>query len=367
MIWAGMSKAIRMRGRWIVAVSAVLVVALSTTAHARDLLADQKEKVAQKEARVAQLQRQLTSLLSEMQTLSDEVASASGQIGIARLRIERLERRAAIAQESFNARAREAYKRAGWREAQFLMGLRTLPQILSFGRYVGNAVQSDVDAYEDLLASKEALATVQSDINSERRLMFEADQRIRELRGSISATLENEQQALAGERTLLQQLEAKRRAASRIDSGRLVSPQVEARRRARQAVLDKRLAALLDWYAPGAGAEPFMPERLRATGIVTTGQTSWYGPGFDTRRASSGATYQQGQLTAASLLLPFGTLLKVTYGGRSVVVVITDRGPYVPGRVLDLSAGAAQAIGVSGVKTVRMEIVVPKEPSPPFP
>jgi rare lipoprotein A len=362
-----------MRARRAIAISAVMLVVFATAAQARDTVAEQKTKVAQSEAKIARLQQELSSLLSEMQTLNEDVAAASGQMGIARLRIDRLEKRATSAQASFNARAREAYKRAGWREAQFLLGLRSLPQVLSFGRFLSSSVQSDVDAYKELLAAKEALIAVQNDIDSQRRLMFEADNRLSELRQSISATIAREQQALSGERTLLQQLEEKRRAeertrsSSKTDSGRIVSPQVEAKRRARQILLDQKLAALLAWYAPGSGPEPFMPEKLRATGIVTSGQTSWYGPGFDMRRASSGATYQQGQFTAASLVLPFGTLLKVTYGGRSVVVVITDRGPYVAGRVLDLSAGAAQAIGVSGVKTVRMEIVVGKEPAPPFP
>lgn len=362
-----MSKAKAMRGKQAIALSFVLVLSSTGAAQARDEVADQKTKVARAEARVVQLQGRLSALLSEMQALNDEVAAASGQIGIARLRIDRLEARASRAQLAFNERAREAYKRSGWREAHFLLGLRSLPQTLSFGRYVGNAIQSDVDAYEELIAAKEALAAQRSNVETERRLLVESDARIKELRQWITNTLASEQALLISEKGLLQQLEQKRRAAALKTTKRTVSPAVEARRSARQVILDQKLAALLAWYAPGSGAEPFMPSKLKGSGIVTTGLTSWYGPGFDGRRASSGATYRQAQFTAASLLLPFGTLLKVTYNNRSVVVVITDRGPYIPGRVLDLSAGAAEAIGVSGVKSVRMEIVTPTEPAPPFP
>ena len=99
----------------------------------------------------------------------------------------------------------------------------------------------------------------------------------------------------------------------------------------------------------------------------TPAVASWYGPGFHGRRASSGATFRQEQFTAASLILPFGTFLKVTHRNRSVIAVVTDRGPYVPGRVLDLSLAAAQAIGLSGVDTVQMEILVPAGASPQFP
>jgi rare lipoprotein A len=72
-------------------------------------------------------------------------------------------------------------------------------------------------------------------------------------------------------------------------------------------------------------------------------------------------------MTAASLSLPLGTILKVTFGGKAAVVVITDRGPYVEGRVLDLSQAAARAVGLRGVGEVRMEILLPNEPAPPFP
>ena len=62
-------------------------------------------------------------------------------------------------------------------------------------------------------------------------------------------------------------------------------------------------------------------------------------------------------MTAAHRSLPFGTKLRVTRGDRSVVVTINDRGPFVRGRVLDLSTGAARAIGLSGLGQVTAEIV----------
>jgi rare lipoprotein A len=62
-------------------------------------------------------------------------------------------------------------------------------------------------------------------------------------------------------------------------------------------------------------------------------------------------------MTAAHRTLPFGTRVRVTHGERSVVVVINDRGPFVRGRVLDLSTGAAQAIGLGGVGRVTAEVL----------
>ena len=129
---------------------------------------------------------------------------------------------------------------------------------------------------------------------------------------------------------------------------------------------DQRLAALLNWISPATGGAGLMPSKLGPTGVVTNGDASWYGPGFDGCRSASSATFKAAQLTGASISLPLGTILKVTRGGRAVVVVITDRGPYAHGRVLDLSQAAAQAIGL-GAGAVSMEILLPTEPAPPFP
>ena len=64
--------------------------------------------------------------------------------------------------------------------------------------------------------------------------------------------------------------------------------------------------------------------------------------------------------TCAHRSLPFGTWLLVKYNGGHVIVQVNDRGPFVPGRVLDLSFGAARSIGLDGVQWTEFEIIVPK-------
>ena len=86
---------------------------------------------------------------------------------------------------------------------------------------------------------------------------------------------------------------------------------------------------------------------------------SWYGPGFHGRETTSGELFNQHALTAAHRTLPLGTQAKVTdlETGQSVQVTINDRGPYVPGRHLDLSRAAAALIGLlkKGVAQVKIE------------
>jgi rare lipoprotein A len=91
------------------------------------------------------------------------------------------------------------------------------------------------------------------------------------------------------------------------------------------------------------------------------GLASWYGPGFDGNYTANGEVFNQYALTAAHRYLPFGTRVRVTNldNGRSVVVRINDRGPFIGDRVLDLSRGAAQILGTvsSGVSSVRLDVL----------
>ena len=105
------------------------------------------------------------------------------------------------------------------------------------------------------------------------------------------------------------------------------------------------------------------------SGEVQDGVASWYGPGFHGKLTSSRERYDQYDLTAAHRSLPLGTWVLVTnkLNGRSIRVYVNDRGPYVDGRLIDLSYGAATAIGMVGSGTVPVRVVVlgtepPSEP-----
>jgi rare lipoprotein A len=95
--------------------------------------------------------------------------------------------------------------------------------------------------------------------------------------------------------------------------------------------------------------------------MVLTGVASWYGPGFHGRRSASGEVFNQQAMTAAHRHLPFGTLVRVTNlnNGRQVIVRINDRGPFIHGRTIDVSAGAAATLGMtySGIARVRLEVL----------
>lgn len=94
--------------------------------------------------------------------------------------------------------------------------------------------------------------------------------------------------------------------------------------------------------------------------LYESGKASWYGAKFHLRKTASGERYNMFAMTAAHKKLPFGTYVRVTNlkNGRACVVRINDRGPFIRGRVIDLSAEAAKQIGVysAGVAPVRLDV-----------
>lgn len=122
-------------------------------------------------------------------------------------------------------------------------------------------------------------------------------------------------------------------------------------RRAKSAAVKSDRAAKL---MPGA-TDKFTPALTelyrnfpvqRPSGWSQAGVASWYGPGFHGRRTACGQVYNEWGMTAAHRTLKCGTRLEVHSGGKSADVVVTDRGPYIEGRILDLSRGAAQELGI---------------------
>jgi rare lipoprotein A len=118
--------------------------------------------------------------------------------------------------------------------------------------------------------------------------------------------------------------------------------------------------------APGSPSQP--------TGWREKGGASWYGHPYHGRRTASGEVYDMHQLTAAHRTLAFGTVVRVTRrdDGRRVEVRVNDRGPFVKGRIIDLSYAAAKRIGLDldGVTAVEIEVVGRDErrrPSPAAP
>jgi len=118
--------------------------------------------------------------------------------------------------------------------------------------------------------------------------------------------------------------------------------------------------ALLAAVALAAACTSTRPPKLEP---IERGYASWYGGKFHGRRTASGEVFDTHRLTAAHRTLPFGTLVEVRNldNARTVRVRINDRGPFVRGRVIDLSHAAAREIGMVGPGTARVELAIAAE------
>lgn len=107
------------------------------------------------------------------------------------------------------------------------------------------------------------------------------------------------------------------------------------------------------------------PAPIARVGDVEEGVATWYGHPYHGRRASNGEIYDMDKLTAAHRTLPFGTIVRVVNlaNDRSVDVRIIDRGPFVNGRIIDLSRAAARQIGMIGTGMARVRVTVTALPA----
>ena len=121
--------------------------------------------------------------------------------------------------------------------------------------------------------------------------------------------------------------------------------------------------------ATTAKPAPLPPDLRTKPVLVETGLASWYGPPYAGRKGADGTVYDQNAMTAAHLTLPLGSMARVTNltTNQSAMVKITDRGPFVHGRIIDLSLAAAKATGLyrMGVARVRVEAWTPAPSTTP--
>ncbi|MDQ4005115.1 MAG: septal ring lytic transglycosylase RlpA family protein [Actinomycetota bacterium] len=125
------------------------------------------------------------------------------------------------------------------------------------------------------------------------------------------------------------------------------------------AAVDGELAELLGMLGPTGGRGCQIPPDLELTGQGFEGESSFYGEEFAGNPTAIGHIFNPALFTAAHRTLPLPSFLHVQYGQRCVTVVVNDRGPYVEGRILDLSEAAAMYLGLPGVGDVRAQILRP--------
>jgi rare lipoprotein A (peptidoglycan hydrolase) len=288
------------------------------------------------------------ALLSRIAAQTDEAEQDQAAVVVAEQREQEAAAALANSRQHLQTRAVDAY----------MYGLtRSLENLARPNIYLEEAFKADQRAVADLRAARAARAgaigTAESARDASRGVQVQLDSE----RSQLEATIAH-QDALDAQ---LQAAAAARKAAAdaQAAANQAVVDRYEtdpaARTRHRVATVNQRGIMGRYPFGPVSG----IPTGLKATGQAITGPASWYGPGFDGRPTASGAIYDQEGWTCASKELPLGTILLVSENGRSVLLLVNDRGPYVDGWILDLSHAAEVALDHPGVGVVTAQILAP--------
>ena len=316
---------------------------------------------------------------TDLERARDEQRAARAEAGLAKVGLADLSRRYARVQTAANAAAArliDAYLQESLLQAEVAEARSLLDNRADAIYRAGPAAFMDVllgssDPGDFLARQKMIEGALNQGVGDATESLGALD-RIAELRAEIEgrrAELAARQAELTEIRTLMEirlaQAEAKARAAGReIDDLLAAREQLLESAGLEQSFEDLiqvngELGKLLEYLGPEGGRGCEIPPDLEPIGQGFTGEASFYGDEFAGNPTAIGHPFNPDLFTAAHRTLPLPSFLHVTYQGRCATVLVNDRGPYVDGRVLDLSEAAAKYIGLPGVGIVHAEILRP--------
>lgn len=334
----------------IVAQSAISVVGPSVSR--ADPVEEARREVERVEAQVAAVRRQYDALVNQVGVAQADLDARQAQIVDLTLELNRKQEVLNQRSSEFAERIRRSYKDGPDSEVRTFLASESLGEYWAARRYLASRLQRDRELIAEMEAEQEDLATLTGELEVGRAAIQSRLDELANLLDQTQELLSGTEAALAASQTDLRVKEEMRKAMELLNRGSPGGrrPVSEKHRRAteNQSEVMKRYP-----FGPVAG----IPEGLVPTGETVEGIASWYGPGFNGLPTASGAIYDDSLYTCASKELPLGTILLVTHKGRSVLLLVNDRGPFVKGRVLDLSRAAKDAIGMGGLGYVTAQVL----------
>lgn len=325
------------------------------------------------------LRTQVARLAGAAQQAQQAALQAASRDAVMRRDVDAAAERSAQAQAQVDAAVRQAYISGMNDPVQRLLS-GPLPQeiqlaAISEGRQIGDAAGALARAESGMAAlrrEREQASQSREQVLAAARAAYAAQDAARVALATAEARYAEQLAAAEAARASAKAAEDQARAQAQADRLRASMTQLAAERTALDtASADLAVAVTPAVTARGRGAQgaeaPLIalaaaagsgyPQGFRPTGRVLTGEASWYGPGFVGSPTASGAPYNPELMTAAMLAVPLGTMVRLTANGRSVSVVVNDRGPYAKGRVLDCSRACSRLLGYDGTAQMTIEVL----------
>ena len=262
----------------------------------------------------------------------------------------RLDANLADAQRTLSDRARAAYQMGPGGFLEAFLSAGSVTDMLVVREAIERTFVDDVERVAGVLEERGDRSALGRRLEERRRELSAIQRRLERLREEMGFALVRVREAARGAGARVDSLEREAR--------RLAAAEERARTRAPLITGGVDQSELLELLGPDGGRGCDIPPGLRPTGDGFEGVSSWYGWDFAGRPTASGAIFDPRLFTAAHRTLPLPSFLHVTHGGRCATVLVNDRGPFIEGRVLDLSQAAAEYLGV-GLSRVEAEILVP--------
>ncbi|MDP9183079.1 MAG: septal ring lytic transglycosylase RlpA family protein [Actinomycetota bacterium] len=303
------------------------------------------------------LTAELARVTAHAAALSEALDRAAAQDGGLRVAYERAQQSSVEAQRTLDARAREVYMATGTVPLGSWVSRMAAPDLQSLAhRGETAALEVDRGLVDDVTARTRQLAAFQRQANAFRRRLLPQVQAVLAEQDKARALLAQAEALAAAEHAaaVQAQLQAQRALLDEVSLHTTLVLTPGQTSRARRALeREEPIIRLLE------ASGPAYPAGFAPTGEVFSGGASWYGPGFVGNPTASGSPYDPERLTCAHKTLPLGTVVRVSRAGLAVSCLVNDRGPYVDGRVIDMSRAGSRALGYSGVAQVVVEVLAP--------
>ncbi|HEX2026330.1 MAG TPA: RlpA-like double-psi beta-barrel domain-containing protein [Actinomycetota bacterium] len=316
-----------------------------------DDLDDARRREAAAEAEAALAEAGLDELARQYAEVQVAADRAAARLVDAYLQESAIQAEVARSRALLNGRADAIYRAGPAAFLDVMLESEDPGDFLARQQLVEHALSADVREAAAALEVREEASGIRQDLERHRAELVARQQELIELRTIMEIRLAEAraEAEAAGERVqaLVQQQRALARAAEK------------EQRYTKLIQVDGALAKLLELLGPTGGRGCRIPPDLASTGQGFTGEASFYGEEFAGNPTAIGHIFNPDLFTAAHRTLPLPSFLHVRYGERCATVLVNDRGPYVDGRVLDLSEGAARYLGLPGVGIVQAEILAP--------
>jgi rare lipoprotein A (peptidoglycan hydrolase) len=341
-----------MRSTALLMAATLLVSGVPATAQpVEDQLDEARRQEDAARAEEAVVRAGLEELAARYRKVQAAADRAAGRLIDAYLVESTIQAQVARSRALLDGRADAIYRAGPAAFLDVMLGSEDPGDFLARQQLVEHALSSDVRQAAVALEVQEEATGIRRDVERYRAELVARQQELVEIRTIMEIRLAEAQAEAAQAGTRVRALTEQRR--------RLLQAAQEERRYSKLIQVDGELGKLLELLGPTGGRGCTIPPELASTGQGFTGEASFYGEEFAGDPTAIGHIFNPELFTAAHLTLPLPSFLHVLYGDRCATVLVNDRGPYVDGRVLDLSEGAARYLGLPGVGIVRAEMLAP--------